>query len=205
MTRVIFVRHGETAWNHSKRYQGHSDVPLNETGRQQAESVAQRLAGEPLAAVYCSDLIRAVQTANSIARPHLLQPIALPELREINFGAWEGLTYEEIMAGWPDLLPAVYSRPDLATIPAGESFSALQRRAAAGLASCIAAHAEETIAVVAHGGTLQALLCEALGLELGKIWRLRQDRAAINIVEYFDSNCVVSLLNDTCHLNRTIQ
>ena len=200
MAKVIFVRHGETAWNHVKRYQGHSDIPLNETGMQQAEMVARRLASEPIAAVYSSDLLRAVQTAEIIARVHALQPMTLPELREVNFGLWEGLTYEQIMAGWPEMLSAVYSRPDRSSIPEGESFLEVQRRAARGLLKCIADHSEETIAVVTHGGALRMLLCDALGLAIEHMWSLRQDSAAITIIEYFEAGKVVSLVNDTCHL-----
>ena len=200
MAKVIFVRHGETAWNHVKRYQGHSDIPLNETGMQQAEMVARRLASEPIAAVYSSDLLRAAQTAEIIAGVHSLQPIVLSELREVNFGLWEGLTYEQIMADWPEMLSAVYSRPDCSSIPEGESFLEVQRRAAKGLLKCIANHSEETIAVVTHGGTLRMLLCEALGLAIENMWSLRLDSAAITIIEYFGAGKVVSLVNDTCHL-----
>lgn len=200
MTKVIFVRHGETCWNHSKRYQGHSDIPLNETGLQQAKRVARRLARETISAVYSSDLRRAVQTAEVIAEEHSLHPIVSPELREVNFGLWEGLTYEEIMATWPDVLSTIYSRPGSVLIPEGESFYDVQRRTAIGLSKCIANHHEETIVLVSHGGTMRVLLCDALGLPIERMWSLRQDSTGINIVEYFADMTVVSLINDTCHL-----
>lgn len=200
MTRVIFVRHGETLWNHSKRYQGHSDIPLNEKGLQQAKMVAQRLKNESIRAVYSSDLTRAVQTAEAIAEPHSLQTVALPELREVNFGLWEGLRYEEIMAAWPEVLSAIYSRPGTDRIPGGESFYEVQERTARGLKKCIAGHSEETIVIVSHGGTMRVLLCDALGLPIEKMWSLRQDSTGINIIEYFTDMTVVSLVNDTCHI-----
>jgi len=200
LTKAIFVRHGETTWNHVKRYQGHSDIPLNETGMQQAEMVARRLASEPITAVYSSDLLRAVQTAEIIAGVHALQPMVLPELREVKFGLWEGLTYEKIMAGWPELLSTAYSQPEQASIPGGESFPEVQKRAVKGLLKCIADHQEETIAVVSHGGTLRVLLCDALGLATRNMWSLRQDSAVITIVEYVGASRVVSLVNATCHL-----
>lgn len=200
MSKVIFVRHGETLWNEAKRYQGHSDGSLSEKGLQQAGRVARRLVDEAIAAVYSSDLVRAVQTAGVIAQPHSFQPISLPELREVNFGLWEGLTYEKIMTGWPEMLSTAYSQPEQASIPGGESFPEVQKRAVKGLLKCIADHQEETIVVVSHGGTLRMLLCDALGLAIRNMWSLRQDSAAITIVEYFGASRVVSLVNDTCHL-----
>ena len=201
MTKVIFVRHGETLWNHSKRYQGQSDIPLNEKGIQQAKKVAQRLAGQTISAVYSSDLIRAVQTAEAIANEHSLQVVPLPEFREVNFGLWEGLTYEEIMAEWPEALSAIYAKPGSVCIPEGESFYDVQKRTAIGLSKCIANHHEETIVIVSHGGTMRILLCDALGLAIEKMWSLQQDSTAINRIDYFTDSKVVSLVNCTCHLN----
>lgn len=200
MTKIIFVRHGETFWNESKRYQGHSDISLNEKGLQQAKLVAKRLAGEKISAIYSSDLIRAVQTAEIIGEQHSLQPIVVKEFREVNFGLWEGLTYAEIMAVWPDGLSAIYSKPGAALIPDGESFHDVQKRTAIGLAKCIASHQQETIVVVSHGGTMRVLLCDALGLAIENMWSLQQDSTAINIIEYFETTKLVSLVNDTCHL-----
>lgn len=200
MTKVIFVRHGETTWNHSGRYQGHSDIPLNEKGLQQAELVAQRLAGKTISAIYSSDLRRALQTAEVIATQHSLFPMVLPEFREVNFGLWEGLTYEKIMAVWPEVLSEIYSKPGSTIIPEGESFYDVQRRTMIGLEKCIANHHDETIVIVSHGGTMRVLLCDALGLAIENMWSFRQDSTAINIVEYLDTTKVVSLVNDTCHL-----
>lgn len=200
MARVIFVRHGETSWNHVKKYQGHSDISLNEKGLQQAQGVAKRLASENISAIYSSDLTRAVQTAEAIAKQHSLYPATLPALREINFGLWEGLTYQQIMAAWPDLLSTMYTKPGKVLIPGGESFYQVQKRVRKALATCIAAHQNESIVIVSHGGTMRVALCNALGLSLEKMWSLRQDSTGINIIEYFSEMTVVSLMNDTCHL-----
>lgn len=200
MTRVIFVRHGETLWNQSKRYQGHSDIPLNETGIEQGKKVAKGLAGEKISAIYSSDLGRAVQTAKIIGAEHGLEPIMIKDFREVNFGLWEGLTYEEIMAEWPEVLSAIYEKPGGTLIPGGESFDDVQKRTVGGLGKCLANHKEETIVVVSHGGTMRVLLCDALGLPVEKMWSLQQDSTAINIVTYFETTKVVSLVNDTCHL-----
>lgn len=200
LTKVIFVRHGETSWNLDKRYQGHSDIALNEKGVQQAQAVAERLATERISAVYSSDLIRAAKTAELIAAQHSLPIVTIPELREVNFGLWEGLTYEQIMATWPEELSAIYSKPGAMCIPDGESFDDVSKRVEVGLARCIEKHQNETIVIVSHGGTMRVALCNALGIPIEKMWSLRQDSTAINVIEYFEEMTVVSLVNDTCHI-----
>lgn len=200
MTKVIFVRHGETLWNQSKRYQGHSDIPLNETGIEQAKKVAKRLAGEKIHGIYSSDLLRAVQTGKIIGEEHDVEPVMVKEFREVNFGMWEGLSYEAIMAEWPEVLSAIYERPGSVQIPGGESFYDVQERTIRGLTKCLLSHQDETIIVVSHGGTMRVLLCDALGLPIENMWSLQQDSTAINIIEYFGTTKVVSLVNDTCHV-----
>jgi len=200
LTKVILVRHGQTDWNHLKRYQGHSDISLNQAGLSQAQRVAERLAGQSVQAVYSSDLLRAVQTAEAIAEKQGLTVIPLTEFREINFGSWEGLTYVQIMAEWPDLLTAIYSRPGDIRIPGGESFQIVQQRAMAALTKCVERHREQTSVMVAHGGSLRAMLCAALGMELDEIWSIGQDSTAVRIVEYSDDKAEVIILNDISHL-----
>ena len=153
--RIWFVRHGETEWNRTKRYQGHSDIPLNENGRRQAQETASLLAKETLSAIYASDLKRAVETAEAIAQTHELRVQQKPELRELHFGLWEGLRYEQIMEKWAE----------------GEGFSELAKRAWPALQAIREAHQEEeAIAVVAHGGTIRVLLCLLRGKPLQQLW-----------------------------------
>lgn len=200
LTKVIFVRHGQTSWNQEGKYQGHSDIALNERGVRQANLVAGRLAKEKISAIYSSDLLRAYQTAEAIAQYHALPVIARAEFREINFGIWEGLTYQEIMATWPEILTAMYSKPGEISPPEGESFQEVKQRVASALQQCVADYQGETIVLVSHGGTMRVLLCIALGIGLDKMWSMRQDSSAINIIEYIDDQAVVSLINDTCHI-----
>lgn len=201
MTKVIFIRHGQTSWNKEKKYQGHSDISLNENGLRQAELVGKRLAEEKINAIYSSDLLRACQTAECIAQYHALPIIAKQGFREINFGVWEGLTYQEIMEVWPAILTTMYSQPGETCPPQGESFNRVRQRVIRSLQHCITKHQDETIVIVSHGGTMRMILCAALGLDLDKMWLIRQDSTAINIIEYFESKVVVSLVNDTCHIN----
>jgi len=200
LTKVIFIRHGQTSWNKDKKYQGHSDISLNENGLRQAELVGKRLAEEKINAIYSSDLQRACQTAEMIAQHHALPIIRKQELREINFGMWEGLTYQEIMETWPEILRTMYSQPSETCPPQGESFNKVRQRVIRALQQCIAKHQNETIVVVSHGGTMRVILCAALGIDLDKMWFIRQDSTAINIIQYFEHQVVVSLVNDTCHI-----
>jgi len=200
LTRVIFVRHGQTSWNQEGKYQGHSDISLNERGIKQGNLVAKRLANEKISAIYSSDLLRAQQTAEAIAEYHGLSVITKPEFREINFGIWEGLTYQEIMEDWSEILTAMYSKPGEIGPPQGESFQVVKQRVTRSLQECIAEHQEQTIVLVSHGGTMRVLLCAALGIGLDKMWSMRQDSSAINIIEYIDNRPVVALVNDTWHV-----
>ena len=169
--KIWFVRHGETEWNRTKRYQGHSDIPLNENGRRQAQETAALLAKEPLAAVYASDLKRAVETAETIAQPHGLQVQQKPGLRELHFGLWEGLRYEQIMEKWANELSLMYDHPEIGCAPEGEGFSDLAKRAWPALQALREAHQEEdVIAVVAHGGTIRVLLCLLQDKPLQQLW-----------------------------------
>ncbi|NCB77900.1 MAG: alpha-ribazole phosphatase [Negativicutes bacterium] len=169
--RIWFVRHGETEWNRTKRYQGHSDIPLNETGRRQAQETAALLANEPLMAVYASDLKRAVETAETIAQPHGVRVQQKPELRELHFGLWEGLRYEQIMEKWADELSLMYEHPEKGCAPEGEGFCELAKRAWPALQAIREAHQEEeAIAVVAHGGTIRVLLCLLQEKSLQQLW-----------------------------------
>jgi alpha-ribazole phosphatase len=200
MTKLILIRHGQTVWNKELKYQGHSDVALTAAGSEQATLVAQRLAGEEIAAVYASDLSRAFITAQAIAKSRKLQVMPITDLREINFGQWEGLTYEQINARWPDILSKWYFSPDEVNIPGGESFRELKERAMRVINELVARHPKQTIVVVSHGGTIRTILCAALNIHLNYVWNIQQDNTAVNIIKYYRDRPVVTLMNDTHHL-----
>jgi broad specificity phosphatase PhoE len=161
VTTVILVRHGETDWNREKRWQGWADPPLNDEGRRQAAGLAERLRGVPFDAVYTSDLRRAHETAEIVAAPHGVPVVADAGLREIDVGSWSGLTLAEIEERFGD------ERPD------GETREEHRARVRAAAARLIAAHPDERILIVTHGGTIRALAeafegpignCEAIEL-----------------------------------------
>ncbi|SMD06055.1 alpha-ribazole phosphatase [Sporomusa malonica] len=200
MTRLIVVRHGQTLWNLERKYQGHSDIALNDKGLRQAEAVAARLSEETIDAVYASDLSRAFKTAECIAAKHGLKVNLVPELREIKFGDWEGLTYEQISDRWPGLLGKLWTTPDELEIPGGETFHQLKERAYAAIKKIVDAHPEQTVIVVAHGGTIGTILCAMLDIHLNHVWSIKQDNTAVNIIDYYDGRPTLSLINCSRHL-----
>jgi alpha-ribazole phosphatase len=194
------VRHGQTLWNHVARYQGHTDTPLDDTGTTQAKLLSLRLAAEPLQAVYSSDLKRARETARIIAEPHGLAVQTLPQLREISFGVWEGLTYQEIKTRFGDISDRWHTSPGSVRIPDGETFQELRERAYDAVKDLVKRHDQSSIAVVTHGATIRAIICALLGIDLNKVFRIRQDNAALNVIDFYGEFGILSLLNDTYHL-----
>ena len=203
MTKIIFVRHGQTEWNVLGRYQGQTDVALSPLGIEQAEKLAAHFPVEKVEAVYSSDLARAMKTASCVADRFGLTVEPRPELRELNFGDWEGLTYDEIVAKWPDALENFFQHPDVLEIPHGESFPKLRERALACVEEIVARHPDQTVAVFAHGAILRTILTAALHMDLQYVWPIRHFNTAVNIVTYTEHGTTVELINGTGHLKYT--
>ena len=206
MTKVIFIRHGQTEWNVTGRYQGQSDVKLTEEGKTQAEKLADNFPVAKVDAIYASDLCRAMVTAETIANKFGLKVQAEPAFRELSFGDWEGLTYQQIVDKWEEAMANFLQHPDVLEIPGGESFPAVQQRAMKRLNELIEKHDGQTIVVVAHGAVLRTMLTAALHMPLQYLWSIRQFNTAVNIVRYdSDANPTVELLNSTAHLGNEVQ
>lgn len=202
MTKIVYIRHGETEWNLSGKYQGQTDVALSPRGTQQAEQLAAHFPVKNIEAVYTSDLSRARRTAEIIAAPFGLAPVPKKELRELNFGAWEGLRYDEITERWPAIMEDFFRHPDRMEIPAGETFAAVQQRATACIEALCEKHKDAAIAVVAHGAILRTLLAAALHMDLRYVWTIRQFNTAVSIVRYEEDGwATVELVNSTAHLD----
>jgi broad specificity phosphatase PhoE len=150
VTTILLARHGETDWNLEHRVQGHTDRPLNNTGREQARALAEELTGEDVDAVYASDLARALDTARAIAEPRGLPVIPVPELRERDFGTWEGLLDDEILARFPQARTGPWGD--------AETVEELEERVLAALRRIAEQHPDEQVLVVSHGGPLRAVL-----------------------------------------------
>ena len=205
MTKVVFIRHGQTEWNANRRYQGQSDVPLSAAGEEQARLLAVNFPVEHLDAVYSSDLQRAMFTAKGVADRFGLSVCPEPAFRELCFGKWEGLTYEEIASQWPEAMVHFIKSPDVMIIPDGETFPAVQERAIKRLHELIAMHEGQTIAITAHGAVLRTILATALHMPLKYLWSIRQFNTAINIIRYDkDANPTVELVNGIAHLGEPL-
>jgi len=199
--RLILVRHGETPWNVTLQYQGHANVPLNERGREQARRAAARLRGLEVRALYASDIVRAWETAEIIGAAIGQTPTPMPELREIDVGQWEGLTPEELYRRFPDHM-AEYRRDPARTVRlGGESYAQLQARALVALQRIQESHAQgEVVVAVSHGGTIRALLCHVIGLDLGNFGRMWLDNGSLTELRLGRNGWRLMRLNDAAHV-----
>ncbi len=200
--RVYLVRHGETDWNIEKKCQGFSDIPLNETGRQQAGAIAKCLSGVQVQAVYSSTLVRARETAEAVSRHHGVAVQTTDAFRELNQGEFEGLRIGELVQRHGDFLRRWMDDPADLRLPGGESLRDVQTRAWAGLGKVVESHSDGNVVVVAHNLCNAALLCRVMKLDLSDFRRIHQDVGGINLVEFGGRwpHPVVLRLNDTCHL-----
>lgn len=199
--RIFLIRHGETLWNAQMKFQGHADVPLSDKGLEQARALAGRLLSRNISTIYSSDLGRAVETARQIADSRGLPVITRPTLREMNFGEWEGLTFAEIGERYGDLLKQWWQKPLALRPPGGEGLSDLIARVIPALREIVEEHPDQQVAVVCHGGPIRSIIATILNMDMNKYWKIRQDNACLNIVDFAEwDGGVVSLLNDRSHL-----
>lgn len=200
--RIYLVRHGETEWNALMKFQGQTDVPLSDRGRQQAGLLGERLAGEKFQGFYASDLTRAYETAAIISRHHGLNIETIPELRELNFGAWEGLTNKEIKESFADEVKRWWENPLSTRIPGGETLGEMVERSVVAVKKIVERHNGENVVVVSHGGAIRSIVGSVLGMDLNKYWRLRLDNACLNIIDFPEwEKGILMLFNDCSHLN----
>jgi alpha-ribazole phosphatase len=195
-TLIYLFRHGEVVDALPRRFIGHLDVPLSAKGEWQCEAQARRLAGVTLSAVFTSDLRRARRSGELIAAPHALVPVAVPALREMAMGRWDGLTSAEIQAREPEAFKTWMADVGAFASPEGESVGDLLARAWPAFLHIVHGHRGEAIAIVAHGGTNRALLCTALGLPAARLLSVGQDYAALNLLEDGQPGWRVHRLND---------
>lgn len=196
------VRHGQTTWNKNRRIQGHANIPLSEQGKLQIAALARRIHDRRFAAIYASDLDRTIHSARILAGSAETPVEPVPDLREFSYGEWEGLMIEEVetrdphrfaarMAGAHEAFAAPGGENTLQVLARVRQFhsQALQRRQPA-----------DHVLVVAHGGSLRALLVCLLGLPDECFWRFRLDVASLSVVRTYPEGGVLELWNDTSHL-----
>ena len=203
--KLILIRHGESEDNAQKRISGFSDVNLTEKGIWQAKRLAYRLRNLPVDAVYCSDLKRAIHTADIVFGDRGIELFKKPNLREVNFGDWERKIMEEIKLREKEKFTSWFINPEgKSTPPQGESLAAFNHRIMTGVNTILQNNnhdgKDKTIAIVCHGGAIRIVLCNALKIELKNVWHMKQKSTALNIIEYYESEAFVSLVNDASHL-----
>jgi len=200
-TRIYLVRHGATDLTADDRFAGSSDVPLSDTGRRQVASLAERLRGEDLDAIYASPLQRTVETARILGVPHGLEPIAEPGLREIDYGHWEGLRRSEVESAFRDEY-AIWQEDPFVIAPAGgESGVNVLNRALPVVRRIVERHRHRTVVVVSHKGTNRLLIGSLLGFDMrGYRDRLDQSPAALSILDFMSEvRPRLCLFNDVSH------
>ncbi len=203
MIRLYVVRHGQTAWNAEGRYQGSTDVALNDVGRAQVRALAPRLAPVLFSAVYSSALSRARETALLLdSRGPAAEIRTLPGLNEMSYGAWETHTREEITHLFPDNWRRYKADPVAERPLGGESRPEFHTRVLGAVSDVTRGHHEgDAVLLAVHGGTLRALATHVLGMDLHGYRRLRFDNASLSVFELRrDLSGVVALLNETVQL-----
>jgi len=195
VTRFWLIRHGEPDTETRNRCYGALDIGLSEEGRRQMARVARHLATEPLGAIYTSPRNRALESASILASSYSCLVEMAPDLREIDFGDFEGLTYDEIALRYPDLYRQWMETPTAIRFPNGESFAEVRLRATRAFEEIRRKHQEQTVALVSHGGVIRIILAHALQMPHHCIFRLAQHHAAMNLLTYMCESPCVELLN----------
>ena len=202
-SRWILVRHGETDWNHEQRAQGHMNIPLNLKGLAQAKLAAERLAPIDFAAAYCSDLSRVVETAEQIMQGRDIPLNKLDGLREKSFGDLEGITFKELRERHPDVYKKIFQENIHFAPPGGESDLEVHNRVKEVADELLAQHANNggNILVVAHGGSLRALIVSLMDMRTEYMWRFHMNNCGISVVRVLDNGrAILDLHNDINHM-----
>lgn len=186
MTRLCLVRHGQTDWNIEGRYQGQSDVPLNEKGRAQARALAEQLQDQPFAAIYASSLQRARETAEIIAAVIRLPVIPDSRLAEINQGEWEGQLLDIIRDRYDKLWQQRHVDPARVRPPGGETVEEVAGRVYDALNDIARHHPTSLVLIVSHGLALATVICKVRGLPIGQAFTVIPDNATPNWVDWLE-------------------
>lgn len=201
MGKIYLIRHGETDANRTFQFQGHIDNPLNSKGLQQAAALGKYYENIELDAVYSSSMQRAKQTAMPLAQSHGVDLQPLDELKEVSFGDWEGLSYDEIKAKWGDQLELFFTQPAQCRMPGGESFYDVAKRVQAAYNMIIEENGGKNIAIVSHGGVVRVQLCLLLGLDINKLWMFGVHNASTTCIGSWQNRFTIEYVNDTHYLH----
>ncbi len=196
INRLYLIRHGQINGYEKFPVYGHTDVDMTKTGNLQMEKIAERLSLTEIKAIYSSDLKRSNKGALQISRYHDVLIYSLPELREMSFGDWEGLTLSEIENRFPGEMQKRQADLLHYNVPGeGESIKQFSERILNCFERILEEQKDNDFVIVAHGGVNRVILCNALGLDLSKIFNLQQDYGCLNIIDYFSDSILVRLIN----------
>ncbi len=201
-TQILLIRHGQTEWNQVERFRGRAEIDLDEIGKNQAEATATRLSGSGLSALYCSPLKRAVKTAQAIRNLTGVTADVLPDLTDVDYGRWQGLTLEEAQNRDPDVFAHWRHSPQLVRFPQGESMEEVRSRAAGVVETLKLKHQAQTFAIVSHVVVCRLLVLHLLGIETSHFWNTAHDNCGITTFMMKGDLPVATGINDTCHLHR---
>jgi broad specificity phosphatase PhoE len=199
-TRLFLVRHGEGVWNAEQRLQGQGDPLLSAYGQYQACALAEVFSTRPLAAVYCSQLARARETALCIAAPHRLCPRVIAAAGEVNLGAWQGQSPADMSVGTRESYRAWLANPSAVQPPGGETLEEACSRVAPTADALVGEHRGATVVLVTHSIIGRVLLCHLLGAGLELVPRLKLKTASISVVRLHEGRAVLEGLGDVSHL-----
>lgn len=194
------MRHGETRWNQENRVLGHTEIELNKKGREQAERLALALKDEKVAAIYSSPLRRARETAEEIARFHQVKVVTDDDLKELDAGELNGLTFQETMERYGEFLKEWIKDIPSLSMPGGESMAELQERTWPAVERIVRDHPDGVVILVSHSFAIVSIISRALGMSLSNFGRLRLSVASISILNFGAQGISLVLFNDTCHL-----
>ncbi len=204
MTDIVLVRHGETEFNREGVFRGRYDVGLNDAGRKQALAAAEALAREPIAAVYSSPLLRALDTAGPIAARHGSEPIVDEAFHNIDLGEWQGAKKETVRVEQPEAWALWTTEPEHMRIPGGETLGEVRARAFPRLADLAVKHDGQRIAIVTHRSVIRVLAGAVLGMTEGYFWRFYMDNAGFSVLRRDGTGYVIVQWNENCHLTDTV-
>ncbi len=195
-TRIHLIRHGQVAGYDQPRYNGQTDVALTDLGVEQYHRLKARLAATRISACYTSDLSRCVTGADIICAQFGIQPAKRSQLRELNIGIWEGMTWEEISQRWPDEWQARLADLVNYRVPEGENLLDVEARVMPVITEIVEHHQGQEVLVVGHGGVNRIILLNAIGAPLARMFNIEQNFGCHNIIDYYaDGYTTVKLLN----------
>lgn len=203
MMKLVLIRHAESDLNQQQVFYGQIDAALSEKGQWQAIKLSENYMYDVPDILISSNMKRAIETARPLANNLALKMELCQDLREMDFGSWEGHQYSYIDRKWHEELRRFYTDPANACIPGGESIRQVEKRSIGKIREIINEYQEKdkVIGIVSHGIVIKLIIAHYMGIPLGRIWSIRQDNTAVNVLRFDDGYCTLELLNGVYHKN----